>query len=549
MSFSDALIFTIPILAFFVIAFLWGLLRGLAKTRFRALLIVFSAVAAVITTIALKNYVQTESFVNVMLLPFLSIMIPGGDVVEMIASFLGVSATMNEVLLGCIGALLAPLICVACFLVYSIITWIVFAIVSLCTSAALKRHNAKSRLKPLRILAWAFAQTLVVTAIYMIPVSVYSEALSTVLSEVSDQGMLGEDSSNELKLVQDVLLPIDQNGVTVAYRNAGGKALCNLVTDFKANGESTHLNDEVGTVTHFSCDVYRLTKTKLANMSDHEAKILKHIADSVEDSALLSTVTGEIVYSLADRWKSEEAFFGVAKPNVPEIFDPLMDTLVEIFYQDAKSPSNLHGDLYTLADLVICLSGHDILQDITNPEALLEKMNGGEAIIDMTEILNANASMKVLVPEITNLGVRAIANTLGLSPEEAKLHDEFMGNVATALNDVKGMEREEQVNTINDRLEAEFVKSGINIEREKLESYSGSMIDDLLNKQESGEELTEEDLQAFFITYALDEMKKQKEAGNENFKDFEGIEDLDKLLPEISEGENAAEDNSAESAA
>ena len=540
MSFSDALIFTIPILAFFVIAFLWGLLRGLAKTRFRALLIVFSAVAAVITTIALKNYVQTESFVNVMLLPFLSIMIPGGDVVEMIASFLGVSATMNEVLLGCIGALLAPLICVACFLVYSIITWIVFAIISLCRSSSMKQKNAKYRLKPLRVLAWALIQTLVVVAIYMIPVSVYSEALSTVLDEVAEQGMLS-DSSEELVLVQDVLRPIDQNAVTVAYRNVGGKALCNLITDFEANGTATHLNDEVGAVTHFSCDVYRLAKTKLANMADQEAKILMHIADSVEDSALLSTVTGEIIYSLAESWKSEEAFLGVAKPGVPEIFDPLLNTLVDIFYQDAKNVSALSDDLCTLADLVVCLSSHDILQDITNPDALIEKMNGGEAITEMTAILNANASMKALVPEVNNLGFRAIANTLGLSPEEAQLHDEFMGNMAGALNDVKGMEREEQVNTINDRLEAEFVKSGINIEREKLESYSGSMIDDLLNKQESGEELTEEDLQAFFITYALDEIKKQKEAGNEDFSDINGVEDLDKFLPESS-GKATAED-------
>ena len=533
MSFSDALIFTIPILAFFVIAFLWGLLRGLAKTRFRALLIVFSAVAAVITTIALKNYVQTESFVNVMLLPFLSIMIPGGDVVEMIASFLGVSATMNEVLLGCIGALLAPLICVACFLVYSIITWIVFAIISLCRSSSMKQKNAKYRLKPLRVLAWALIQTLVVVAIYMIPVSVYSEALSTVLDEVAEQGMLS-DSSEELVLVQDVLRPIDQNAVTVAYRNVGGKALCNLITDFEANGTATHLNDEVGAVTHFSCDVYRLAKTKLANMADQEAKILMHIADSVEDSALLSTVTGEIIYSLAESWKSEEAFLGVAKPGVPEIFDPLLNTLVDIFYQDAKNVSALSDDLCTLADLVVCLSSHDILQDITNPDALIEKMNGGEAITEMTAILNANASMKALVPEVNNLGFRAIANTLGLSPEEAQLHDEFMGNMAGALNDVKGMEREEQVNTINDRLEAEFVKSGINIEREKLESYSGSMIDDLLNKQDAGEEITEEDMQAFFITYALDEIKKQKEAGNEDFSDINGVEDLDKFLPESS---------------
>lgn len=530
LSFSDTLIFLVPIIVLFAITFLWGLLRGLSKTRFRAIMIIGSAVAAVITTIALKNYVQTESFVNVVFLPLLSVAVPDGDVVEMIASFLGVSQTMNEVLLGVIGALLAPLICLACFLIYSIITWIVFAIVSLCRSGAMKRRNALSSFKPLRILAWSLVQTLIVVAIYMIPVSVYSEALSTVLDEVSEQGMLS-DSSEELELVQDVLRPIDENVVTVSYRKVGGKALCNLITDFEANDTRTHLNDEVGAVTHFSCDVYRLTKTKLADMSEEEAQTLKDIADSTKKSALLSTITGEVIYSLADCWKSEEAFLGVAKPHVDDLFDPLVDTLVDIFYQDAKSTDALNADFHTLADVVICLSNYDILKDLSNPDALIEKMNGGDAINEMTAILNANESMKPLVPEVTNLGMRAIANTLGLSPEEAKLHDEFMGNVTNALNDVKGMEREEQVNVINDRLEAEFVKSGVNIEREKLESYSGSMIDDLLNKQEAGEELTEADLQAFFITYALDEIQKQKEAGNEDFKDIDGIEDFEDKIP------------------
>ena len=59
------------------------------------------------------------------------------------------------------------------------------------------------------------------------------------------------------------------------------------------------------------------------------------------------------------------------------------------------------------------------------------------------------------------------------------------------------------------------------------------MIDDLLNRQEAGEELTESDLQAFFITYALDEIQKQKAAGNEDFKDIDGIEDFEGKIPNV----------------
>ncbi|MBQ8439512.1 MAG: rod shape-determining protein MreD [Clostridia bacterium] len=531
MAFSDGLIFTIGILAFFLIAFLWGLCRGLAKTRIRGILIVGSAVAAVLSTVLLKQFITTEQFVSDVVMPVLSYFLKDAEQVNMIASFLGVSQTLNDVLLGSIGSLIAPLLCVAFFLIYSIITWIVFAIVTLCTSSALKRQNSKSHFKPIRVLIWALVQTLVVAAIYMIPVSVYSRALSTVLNEMAQADMM-DNSSEELDLVKDVLYPIDNNPITVAYRSAGGDALCNLVTDFSVKGTPTHLNDEVGAVTSFSCKVYRLTKTKLANMDDREAQLMEEIAESIEDSTLLSAIAGEVVYTAADNWKSDKEFLGVSRPHVDDLFDPLISTLVDIFHQDSQNIPQLQDDLHTLADVISVLSKHDILANLSKPEVLIDKMSGGTAINEMTDVLNANESMKVLIPEVTNLGVRAIANTLGLSPEEAKLHDEFMSEIANTLNDVKHMEdREAQETLINDRLEAEFVKSGLEVDRETIESYSGSMIDDLLTKMDEDQDLTESDMQAFFITYALEEIQKQKEAGNEDFKDFEGIEDYENLIP------------------
>lgn len=521
MSLSYTLMFLGAILGLFVITFLWGLLRGLAKTRIRSIMLIGCAVAAVISTIALKNYIASESIVNDVILPVASAFNVGGDQLNMISSLLGVSHTMNEVLLGSIGALIAPMLCVAFFLTYSIITWIVFAIVSLFCSASMKRHNARSRFKPVRILIWALAQTLVVVAIYMIPVSVYSEAVTTVLDELTDANMLSDSTDDVEILVNDVLMPVNEDPVIVTFRVMGGRPLCNLITDFEANGVTTHLNDEVGAVTDFSCNVYRLTRSKLKDMSEKEAEIMKDIADSVEDSALLSTIASEVVYTATNNWKADETFLGVKKPRADDIFTPLLDSTVDVFHQDSKSITALRADFYTLADLVTCLSSYDILSDLSDTDALIEKMNGGNAINEMTAILNANHSMKVLIPEVTNMGVRAIASSLGLSPEETKLHEEFMGNMANSLNDVKGMEREEQKVEINNRLEAEFVKSGITVEREKIEAYSGSMIDNLLDKQEAGEEITEEDMQAFFITYALDEIQKQKEAGNEDFKDIE----------------------------
>ncbi len=534
MGFSNVLIFLIAFIAFFGVAFLWGMLRGVSKTRLRGILILASAVAAVITTVIVKRFIATEWVVNTVIIPLVSTFMDASQV-DMISSFLGVSQTMNEVLLGSIGALIAPLLCVILFMIYSIITWIVFAIVCLCTSASMKRRNSKIRLKWLRVLIWSLVQTMVVVAIYMIPVSVYSETLSTVLNTMAESDMYEDSEAGDLALVQDILSPIDGNPVTTAYRAAGGKLLCNLITDFEVNGTTTHLNDEVEWVTSFSCQVYRVVKTKFANMSDEEAEMMKAVADSIEESPLLSVIAGEVVYTVTDNWISGEEFFGVDKPDGGELFTPLIDTTLDVFHKDSKDPAALKADLHTLAELIRVLSKYDILADLSNTDALIEKMNGGAAINEMTAVLNQNESMKVLVPEVTNLGMRAISSTLGLSPEEAKLHDTFMADVTTTLNDVKGLDRQTQETEIKNRLDAELKKSGIeNVDPAIIDSYSGRMVDDILAKQEAGQEVTEEDVQAFFITYALEELQKQKnnEEG-QGSSEVPGLSDFPGGIPSI----------------
>lgn len=516
------ILFFLGALLIFGIAFLWGWLRGLKKTRFRGLLMIGSFFAAILTTVILKNSIATESFLNDTLLPMFESML-GSEMFKTVEAMFNMSHTLTEVLLGCVSALVAPILCVLLFALYSMITWVVFSIVCLCNKSFQKKKEPKAKLKLLRIAAWAFGQMLIVVSIIMIPVSVYSGIFTTIMTEVVDSEIVKEEDKPALEdVVDNTLTPLDQNPMTVVYRTLGGKLVCNLITDFEVNGNNTHLHDEVGAVTSFACDIVSLTKTKVADFSNRESKIIESIAESFDRSVLLPAIASEVVYNATDAWLSGEEFLGMKQPKTTELFDPLITKMFEVFHNDSKDMVALKADVLTLADLVSVLSKHNIFANLSNTDALMAEMNGADAINDLVKVLNANSSMKVLVPEVTNLGLRAMASTLGIPAEQAELYDGFMNDMTGSLNGVQNLPRDEQINSVSDSLEQAFLDSDLEVDREIIEKYATSMVDDLLaSKTAAGETVTEDDMNAFFLVYAVDELEKAKQEGKEIDPEYE----------------------------
>ncbi|MBQ8431546.1 MAG: hypothetical protein IJX28_01550 [Clostridia bacterium] len=498
------------IVAFVGIAFLWGLFRGLAKTRLRTILILVSAAAAVISTLIAKQFIASEDFVNDFVVPLLEYFQVSG-----IDDLLGMSATLNEVLLGCIGAMFAPILCLAFFLVYSVITWIVFAIISLVMHSAFRRQNERSHLKLVRVLILTLVHALIVVAIYMIPISVYSEIAPLVVNEIAAADVMDAESEDAVQqIVDDYVEPLNENPIVIAYRSMGGDALCELVTDFEVKGVPTHLEDEVGAVSSFGCNVFRLTQTKFENYSSREAGIILAIADSFDNSELLPTIVGEVIYNASEAWLKGEDFLGVQKPDAGELFDPFFDALLRVLHNDSKNTPALQKDIRTLAEMVSTLAKHEIFAHLSDIEALMAKLDGAGAVNELITVLGSNDSMKVLIPEITNLGIRAIASTLGIPADTTALYDEFMTDVADILNEVKALDEQARVERVTTELQSAFETAGIEIEASMLDCYSVSMVNDLV-EQAADADITAEDVQAFFILYAMNALGEEEEEAEE----------------------------------
>lgn len=487
------------------VTYVWALCRGLAKTRMRVLSILTSAVLAVISTLIAKSMIATEKVVSGIVVPLLEHMN-----VEGIGELIGMSATLNEVLLGCIGAMIAPILCVCFFWIWSLINWIAFVIVSLCLNEGMKRENAKTSLKPLRILAWAVGSTVISFTILMIPVSVYTRIAPVIVTELIDSGVTQGESKDAMQaLVDDYIDPVNENPMTATYRFFGGEGLDHLITDFKVRGTKTHLEDELGAVASFGCNIYRLSQTKLENYGEQEAAVILAVADSFDRSELLPTIVGEVIYNATDSWIKGEDFLGVKKPEAGELFTPFLDVTLEILHQDAQDTPALQADIRTLASMISTLAKHEIFAHLSDPNALIAKLDGAGAINDLVTCLGTNESMKVLIPEITNLGIRAIADTLGIPADSVEIYETFMEDVAGDLNELKSLSGEARVDALNEMLSENFDKAGLKVDAEILDCYSVSIANDLLDQAEG--DITADDVRAFFVLYAMNANKEAEE--------------------------------------
>jgi len=493
------LILTGLFLLILVISALWGFLRGLAKSRIRGISVLVCAIAAVLTAVLLRSTVASDAALRTFVIPLLE---KAGQ--TQIIEMLGLSPTLNEVLLHCIYSIAAPFMALALFIAYSFLTWFIFVIVTLICGSALRKHNERSKFQRTRALIWGVVQGLVIFVILMIPISATLDLVPPVVNAVAESDALGDQEDEVMGIVEEYVAPLNSNALLVAYRGVGGDQITEALTSFTVNESTTQLSAEIDSVASFACNVMKLTKTEFAQYSSAEAVTIVALSDSFEGSVLLPTIAGEIIYGATDAWLNGNAFLGAAKPDFGEsdaLFAPFFDALLRILNADARNHAALQADIRTVAEMVAVMAENGVFANFSNTEALLETMSSNGIVASLVEKLGANASMKALIPELTDLGMRAIATTLGIPADVTEVYGDIMTDIADALNEASDLTGEEQINVITAELVTAFDEAGIPIDKEIIDGYSVSMIQDLL-KEADGKELTADDVQAFFAIYA-----------------------------------------------
>ncbi len=487
-------------------------LFGFPKARVSLITVAASAVAAIGVTLLLKAILPSPEVIFSLIQNNLSSLISligadAGEIVTQALEFAQISPSLLELLVQLVAALILPLICVTLFVFFSVVAWSVYLIVCAIIRAVRKKKAGKTYVPASKSPRWLAAclglvQGFVIVAVLFIPLSGYLAMAQPTLDELTAQEVL-DANEPAIATAQQAVSEVNSSFAIKAYRTLGGKFLTDSVMSMRVAGTKVILDEEIGAVITLVQHVTELSKTEFEDYSEEQSEIIRAIGDSFGQSKLLSPIVGDILYAATDAWLAGDTFLGMEQPSMgdaAEMLDPLMTALLEILHDDAKETLLLQADVKTSAELVAVLAQNGVFANLSDTEALMNTLGGEGVVSTLITTLGCNESMKRLVPEIMNLGVRAIGQVLSIPADVEAVYGSFLSSVADTINDVRDLPEQERIETLSGELESAFDNAGIDIDTQVLDYYSTAILHDLVD--DNANQVTSEDVQAFFALYA-----------------------------------------------
>jgi len=456
---------------------IFAVIRKAPRTKFRFFTVLLSAIAAFVFTLILKG--NLAATIDGMLLPTLDANYP--EYAATLREIMALSPTLTVVLENTACSMLAPLLFLLIFLVLSIVTWAVFFVVTLLLSFPL----SKAKRKPISCAIIGLIQGVLILVIWLVPVTCYLEMAPTVMDEVAKAGVLSEAESNAiLNRENPVAATVDELNKTqvVTYAgNYGCKYISRMLTDVDmGNGSTVHLMSEVGALTHFGCDVYKISlNTDITGYGPEQAELILDTAVSFGESEILPTVAGELIFTVTEKWINGEAFWGLEKPSLGGVMDPFFNDLITLLHDDAHSNDNLREDVTTTAEVLAILAQNRTFSHLADTNALLKSLGEGNTLHDLIVTLGSNSRMGVLVHDVTDIGMRAVATALKVPENNQEIYDNFINNTTEFLKTLDTVEEEEKVTAISGKLSEELGRAGVDVDAEILECFAMVINEDI----------------------------------------------------------------------
>ena len=491
------IIFALALLLIVAVSVVWSVfVRKLAKTRIKSICVIASVLLALIGTIVVKTVVIDPNFVKGTLLP----VIP--SLPAQVMDLVNGSDLLLEFIVGLPVALIAPLIFVILYIVFYLLTSIIYLFILIFAGKAIKKSNAKNvPYAKARSIAWSAVSAALALLVILIPVAFYGDLADDVVGVVADMDAVDAETQDMINSVsKDYIKPI-AGGTTVSlFRAIGGDMLIDEMTSITIEGEVIYLKSELDAIVDLAGNVMPLTKDGAPNSyGEEEADSLVAAVNSLTDSKFLTTIASEAIYLLTDDMVNGEADMPMADN---EMFGNLITDTVTIVHDDAKETDKFTADLKTVAQMASELIKGGVLANMDDTDALMDELAGGSTIKNVILVLGENNSMKCLIPEVTNIGIKAIANAVEVKEDEEAVYNELMSTIAADLNSVKNETDEtKKVYDLSLKLTNAFDTAGIAIDKQVIHLYSVAMIQGIINEK-GGEEVVAADVQAFFVAYA-----------------------------------------------
>ena len=532
----ELLTLVLPLVAL-AIMFLWGLFIGLRRTRIRFFCVAASFAISLIAALWVKN-VDSGVAAN-----YLNSVAKGN---ENLALILG-QAGLSDALFHCGGAIIAPWVFLTAFFSLCAISGIICSILFVVFRVGRKNrpdyddidiHESGSfnvgsysvhgevdvhgeiddgdegffkRSGFIRVALYSVAQLLLTCFVILTPVVSTIDFIPSVMDTLDEIGLVeGENGKADLMEQMDRL---NKTPLVAVYRTLGGNAVCDSMSTFKVAGQAYKLRDEVGVIADFVSNIMKLNGKQIQDYTDAEIEILRAIDVDMHDSVFLPTVAGDLIYLITDAWldPAGNAIFGIGKPtfdkDTTSMFADPFDHILEAFHKDAHTLDALRADFDTLEHTMEILIRSGVVASMNEAQtnSMVELLTKGDTIDLLLAEFDLNPSFTPLKDDITKIGMRAMGSTLKIpaGATENENYEQFTGDLASKLNDMnsQGLSAEEQKTHLTETIRETYAEQ-MGESLELSDEVVGLYADVLIKEFEGKENVTAEEMQQFFDSYA-----------------------------------------------
>ncbi len=473
---SIGLIMTAAFAVYLVVCVVCARIRGVTRSRIRMITVIVSAVLALVATLIVKASLVSGEIKSTLYNTL-------GESGKVISDLAAASPVLEEIILKTGGALIAPLLYFVFFLVFSLITWVLYFIVTLALIVVIHRKEKTRKSKNVPCLIQGLVQGVICLAVLLIPISTYSAIAPKITGQLT--ATMPEEQVSSMETINKQVNGINKSPAVVVFRVTGGKLASSVLTDYsvKYNGEKikVKLTNEIDSIAKLASGAMELTSKQPKDFTEAESQAIVELGQLIGKSKITSVVATEFLHNATGAWREGQEFMGVAKPETGELVGPMFDKLVDALYTGSEKTETFNEDIETIAKLVAKLVDTNVLTSIGgDTNQLVTAISQKGVVTGIAAVLEENPRLRILIPEITTLSVKILAQSIGIPENDEAVYVAMLNNIAGKLNELRdgSMSEADKITAMEGALEAEFAKAGVEIEDKYISDVAVAIVAD-----------------------------------------------------------------------
>ena len=391
-------------------------------------------------------------------------------------------------------SVLAPVLFIAAFIVYSIPLYIIYLIIAILVFPKQKKSHL-----PLTHLWGMIAgacKGAVVSLVYIFPMLGLALIVNNAFAQIDTS------SDPELQSIADTAAEATDAvyhfpGIKPLYDACGDKfftALTSFVCEIDGVTYTCDISKEADTFGQIIVDIKPIIDADFNTLGQKESDALKAVAADINDSMILRVILSEALSSMCEQWSQGNAPLDIAKPIVDNArIQQILDGAIETFRY--TSPYTIGDDLIALADAIDVLISHNVFNALDNPDTLSDLLSNDDFVVDLKAAMQESQSVQAVVQETVKVAVQSVCSSFIKQETYEAACQDIAAEVANTLNSLSTIENKTvQAQILSDKIQNSLKQhtENLQISDAMLDLVSEIVISEFSNQIANGSTSTED---------------------------------------------------------